>query len=337
MVNKKSLLISGLINIFGKFDRLLRNNFLNNMKSWHGCCLYAYAKFFCFQYCFKKGFNMRKSIINLAVLSAMAMPLASHAAEPAKEEKPSYTVAYNVGLFSQYIFRGLTQTNNHAALQGGVDFTHDSGFYLGSWGSNISWLSDPYPNSGDASPYKSGGSLELDFYGGFRTEIAKSGVGIDIGALQYYYPGKRDSSMIAKANTTELYGALSYSWLQAKISTVVSNSAWGVGKYDAEGSKKATGTYYAELNATLPVGDWIGGDVMKGTTIIAHVGRQDFAKSVNDPYSYTDYKLGAQKAFDSGLNVGAYWTKATTRDSLWTYDGSNIGGSTGTVYIQKTF
>ena len=284
---------------------------------------------------------MKKSLISLAVLGALSSSMVSYAEEAApaaKEEKPSYTLAYNVGLFSQYIFRGLTQTNNHPALQGGVDFSHDSGFYVGAWGSNISWLSDPYPEPGNDSPYKSGGSLELDFYGGYKTEIGKSGVGVDVGILQYYYPGKRDKLMIAKANTTELYGALSYGWLQAKVSTVVSNSAWGVGRYDgSDTSKKADGTYYAELNATLPIGDWVGGAYAKGTTLIAHVGRQDFAKSVNEPYSYTDYKLGVQKSFDNGVNVGGYWTKTNARDSLWTYDGSNIGDSTGTVFVQKTF
>ena len=277
---------------------------------------------------------MKKSLISLAVLGALGSSMVSYAQEAAptaKEEKPSYTLAYNVGLFSQYIFRGLTQTNNHPALQGGVDFTHDSGFYIGAWGSNISWLGDTYDAS-NAPPYKSGGSLEMDFYGGYKTELGKSGVGIDLGVLQYYYPGKRD-----KANTTEIYGSLSYGWLQAKVSTVVSNSAWGVGRYDAEGTKKADGTYYAELNATLPLGDWIGGSYAKGTTLLAHVGRQDFAKSINEPYSYTDYKLGLQKSFDNGVNVGGYWTKALTRDVPWTYDGSNIGGSTGTLYIQKTF
>ncbi len=52
------------------------------------------------------------------------------------------TVAYNVGLYSQYIFRGLTQTDRGPAVQGGVDLTHSSGFYLGAWASNISWLRD---------------------------------------------------------------------------------------------------------------------------------------------------------------------------------------------------
>ena len=175
---------------------------------------------------------MRKSLITIAVLGALAAPSFVFAADAAPA--PDLTVAYNVGLYSQYIFRGLTQTNRKPALQGGVDLTHSSGFYLGAWGSNISWLTDKSgvsPIANSPSYYTSGGSLEIDLYGGYRHtfESIGSGLGIDIGALQYWYPGKLDSANYADANTTELYGALSYGWLQAKYSQVVSDEAWGYG------------------------------------------------------------------------------------------------------------
>src|SRR4030081_1004235 len=62
-------------------------------------------------------------------------------AEPAKPAEP-YTITGNFGIYSQYIFRGLTQTDRKPAFQGGFDFAHTSGFYLGTWGSNVSWLHD---------------------------------------------------------------------------------------------------------------------------------------------------------------------------------------------------
>jgi uncharacterized protein (TIGR02001 family) len=126
---------------------------------------------------------MRKSLITTAVLGALAAPSFVFAADAAPA--PDLTVSYNVGLYSQYIFRGLTQTNRKPALQGGVDLTHSSGFYLGAWGSNISWLKDKIGTGG--AVYKSGGSLEIDIYGGYRHNFDKvgSGLGIDIGALQY--------------------------------------------------------------------------------------------------------------------------------------------------------
>jgi uncharacterized protein (TIGR02001 family) len=285
---------------------------------------------------------MRKSLITTAVLGALAAPAFVFAADAAPA--PDLTVAYNVGLYSQYIFRGLTQTNREPAIQGGVDLTHSSGFYLGAWASNISWLKDPVGASNSTTKYyTSGGSIEMDLYGGYRYTFG-SGVGVDVGALQYYYPGTLAANT-ARANTTELYAALSYGWLQAKISDVVSKDAWTVGKTTAANTSNATGTYYAELNATIPVSDLIGAKdgLASGITAIAHLARQEFnAGKANDPYSYTDYKLGLQKAFSNGVNIGGYWTKANTTttangSAVWQLDGRNIGDSTGTVYVQKTF
>lgn len=272
---------------------------------------------------------MRKSLITTAVLGALAAPSFVFAADAAPA--PDLTVAYNVGLYSQYIFRGLTQTNRQPALQGGIDLTHSSGFYLGAWGSNISWLTD----NKSAPVYSAGGSLELDVYGGYRTDI--KGVGIDVGALQYWYPGTLRKPGVAGANTTEVYAALSYGWLQGKISTVVSEDAWGFGKeYNANGDDER-GTYYAELNANIPIAD-------TGVTALIHVARQEFneARATASPTaSYTDWKLGLTKAFDNGINVGAYYTDTNigkaNAAANWTYAGKNIGDSTGTVFVQKTF
>jgi uncharacterized protein (TIGR02001 family) len=280
---------------------------------------------------------MRKSLITTAVLGALAAPSFVFAADAAPA--PDLTVAYNVGLYSQYIFRGLTQTDRKPALQGGVDLTHSSGFYLGAWGSNISWLTDPYlTSSKEDSVYKSGGNLEIDIYGGFRTDL--KGVGVDLGVLQYWYPGteRGTAAGFGEANTTEVYGALSYGWVQGKVSVVASDYAWGFGKIQgtAPVTKDARGTYYAELNATIPVGDLVGSGALKGVTGTAHIARQEFDSVF--AASYTDYKLGLTKAFDNGVNVGAYWTATSgAKDSVWVYNGKNIGDSTGTAYIQKTF
>ena len=278
---------------------------------------------------------MRKSLITIAVVGALAAPSFVFAADAAPAS--DFTASYNVGLFSQYIFRGLTQTNNKPALQGGFDVSHKSGLYIGGWASNVSWLRD---NAGTAlNPvYTSGGSLEIDLYGGFKTDVR--GVGIDVGALQYYYPGALNKAVMDKANTTELYGALSYGWLQAKVSGVVSKDAWGFGKKynNLTGGDDERGTYYAELNANIPLAD-------TGITALIHVGRQEFnqAKSLptNPEASYTDWKLGLTKGFDGGLNIGAFYTdtniSTANAAANWTYAGRNIGDSTGTVFVQKTF
>ena len=290
---------------------------------------------------------MRKSLITIAVLGALAAPSFVFAAE--KETKSDFTTSGSVGLFSQYIFRGLTQTDRNPALQGNFDINHTSGLYLGMWGSNISWLRDQWgegnQNATNSTYYKSGGNLEIDIYGGFKSEIGKTGLGVDLGALQYYYPGneRTRSEGWAKANTTEVYGALSYGWVQAKYSQVVSKDAWGYGRYtNADGSlqdKDAKGTYYAELNATVPIGELIGSGPLKGLSGIAHYGKQEFDNDTALGFpSYEDYKLGLSNTFDNGVVIGAFWTDTKgARDSAWTYNGRNIGKETGTVFLQKTF
>ena len=291
---------------------------------------------------------MRKSLITTAVLGALIAPSFVFAADAAPA--PDLTVAYNVGLYSQYIFRGLTQTNRKPALQGGVDLTHSSGLYAGAWASNVDWTVD-------SGSYKSE-SLELDLYGGYRYNFGDTGIGIDVGALQYIYPGTRNNATnttikLPQADTTEVYAALNYGWVQAKISDVVSSHAWGVGKNLGAG-ESASGTYYAELNATIPLSDLAGAKdgYASGITGIAHIARQEFSgdkANANQGYknsdaSYTDYKLGLQKAFTNGVNVGAFWSKANTLsksagNAVWQYasTGANIGDSTGTIYVQKTF
>ena len=294
---------------------------------------------------------MRKSLITTAILGALAAPSFVFAAEAAPT--PDWTISSNIGVFSQYIFRGLTQTDRKPALQGGIDLAHSSGFYAGVWASNISWLSDANPQ------YYTSSSLEADIYGGFKTELAKSGVTLDLGVLQYYYPGTRKKAAAGGydsfANTTELYGALNYGWVQGKISGTVSRDAWTVGKQTSD-HEDARGTFYAELNATIPVGDLIGKDAgpLSGVSLLAHVGRQEFNgdKKVyfsntlsNNDYSYTDYKLGIQKLFADGLlngvNVGAFASYADFEEKqLWDTRNGNrrdLGAATGTVFVQRTF
>jgi uncharacterized protein (TIGR02001 family) len=264
---------------------------------------------------------MRKSLLSLAVLSTFAVPALSFADEaapvvaPAVEAVPVNTIAYNVGLYSQYIFRGLTQTANKLAIQGGVDYTHASGFYLGTWASNVSWLEDY------TGPGYQNSSLELDLYGGYRGAIKD--VAYDVGLLQYVYPGTPKAGQV-RAETTEVYGSLAYKWVTAKLSVAVSDKVFA--------NVNASGTYYADITANYPVTDTI--------TATAHVGRQEYSGSGNDNYSYTDWKIGASKAFANGVTVGAYYTDTNAKVAGYgpaNYVGGNIADAQGTIYVQKTF
>ena len=113
---------------------------------------------------------MRKTIASLSVAAALAIPALASAQAPA----PS-PITGNAGLFSQYIFRGLAQTGGRPALQGGADYAHSSGAYLGTWLSNVSWLND-------ANAYKES-SLEWDLYGGYKGSLAGAPSWATSGAL----------------------------------------------------------------------------------------------------------------------------------------------------------
>jgi len=279
---------------------------------------------------------MRKSLLLIAVLGTFAVPaMAEEMAAATAEPTSPHTFTYNIGLYSQYIFRGLTQTGKEPALQGGVDYSHSSGFYLGTWGSNISWT------GADAGALAKDASLEIDIYGGYKNTIGDTGITYDLSLLQYLYPGAKNNGLgtlgYADPNTTEAAAGLGWKWISAKWSQVVSK--------DGFGADDAQGTWYAELNGLYPIGD-------SGYSILAHVGRQEFrghagaASFSNDKYlSYTDYKIGATKSWDNGVNVGGYYTTTTAKDTNlaegdptgFTNRGRNIGADAFTFFVQKTF
>ena len=236
-----------------------------------------------------------------------------------------HTLSGNVGLYSQYIFRGLTQTDRDPAIQGGFDYSHAGGFYAGTWASNVSWLRD-------FNVYTSGGSAEIDFYGGFRNSFGKDGdFGYDVGLLYYWYPGTTAPGA-TDADTFEIYGALSWKWLSAKINYALSKDVFGI--------PNADGTYYLDFTASYPVPN-------TKLNLIAHYGIQKFTGSTgtfdNDSNaSYEDWKLGASYALPKDFTIGAYYTDTSmdsTQKAFYTSpsNGRFVGDGTFTVYISKSF
>jgi len=126
------------------------------------------------------------------------------------------TVSANVAMKSEYRFRGVSLTDRNFALQGGFDYSHDSGFYVGTWASNLA-ASDTY------------GEIELDVYGGYGGEI--NGISYDVGALLYAYPTGRH---IAKTDYLELYGSLGVDLgvASAKIGAAYALSSQATGHQD---------------------------------------------------------------------------------------------------------
>ncbi len=263
----------------------------------------------------------RPSLAAVAVASLLSAPaLAQTAAAPAT---PEHTLTANVGVFSNYIFRGISQTGGKPAVQGGFDYAHASGFYAGTWASNVSWLEDfgLYSRS----------SLEWDFYGGYKANFGDAGFFYDVGTLYYYYPGSRNPGVVS-ANTWEVYAALGWKWASAKFSYNVQDY-FGAQPTGAE----TDGTWYLDLSANYPVGE-------TGVTLIAHYGILDVHNdgSGNSEASYQDWKVGASYTVPEGtfkgLELGAYYSGNNANDVFYTdLTGYNNAKGVGVVYVKKTF
>jgi len=230
---------------------------------------------------------MNKKMIALAVAGAVALP----GVVMAEEAAPPPPLTFNVGVVSDYLFRGISQTHGNPALQGGVDYAFSNGLYVGAWASNINWVKD----------FLGSGSTEIDVYGGYKGAITED-LGYDVGYITYNYPGKGSASaLLANPNTQEVYVGLSYKWLSAKYSHATSSHF--VGWYGGSALDQNTrGSNYLELNANYDMGD--------GWTLIGHVGHQKVKNSVSIPAiydaSYSDWKIGVSKDVGFGVIGLAY-------------------------------
>ncbi len=240
---------------------------------------------------------MKKLVHALVLTGLVGVPTFAMAAEaPASP----HTLSANITLTSDYVFRGVSQTQGGPAIQGGVDYSHASGFYVGTWASNVDWVS---------TGYKENSSLEIDLYGGYKGSMGD--IGYDVGVITYYYPGDQ----VAGANdpdTTEVYLGASWKFLSAKYSYTVSDRfvGWGTSATNDD----TDGSYYVELNANYGLAN--------GWGLIGHVGYQDVKD--NDPASYTDWKVGVSKDIGFGVVTLAY-TDTDADETAYTW--TNVGGS----------
>jgi uncharacterized protein (TIGR02001 family) len=218
----------------------------------------------------------------------------------------------NLSLVSEYRYRGIAQTDMRPAVQGGFDYSHASGVYVGTWASNVSWLSD----TGAAN-----NSLEWDFYGGYKHAFGD--FGMDVGVLYYYYPGNYDvwqAGGSPKPNTTELYIAGSWKMLTLKYSHAVS---------DIFGFPDSDGSNYIDLSGNFDIG--------AGFTLGAHYGHQKIKTSVPADCSYDDWKLGVTKDF-VGMTWGLAYVDTNADAGCYTnYRNKDLGKGTAVLSVTKTF
>lgn len=263
----------------------------------------------------------RHKPLGALLLSLLALPLGAQAEEAATA--PSYTISTNIGVFSQYIFRGISYTQEKPAVQGGIDFAHNSGLYLGVWGTNVD----------DAALPNAAG--EIDVYGGYAKTVGD--FTFDVGFLQFLFPGGKlygDTGGTSSLNTLELNAAVTWKFIQLKYSYEVTDyfgfNNKGLG---TAGAGDSDGSNYLEANVNYAF--------MPTWTANLHVGHQK-VKNYGD-YDFTDWKVGVTKEFEGGWQASISYIDTNADKTLYTYcngagrDCKNTGDSKWLVYVKRTF
>jgi uncharacterized protein (TIGR02001 family) len=263
----------------------------------------------------------------LKIAASLAILATSASFAQTKAPEPDYTLSYNVAGVTDYRFRGITQTSSKPALQLGVDFAHKNGFYLGAFGSNVKWVKD----FNGASK----GSYEVDLYGGYKGSITKD-IGFDVGLITYIYPGNDSgvanpgfalaANSYSNANTTEIYGALTYNVFTFKYNRSTGNYL---------GFLRSSGSQYFDLSANFDLGS--------GFTVTPHIGVQRIPNqgATGNAGNYTDYSLTLGKDFGNGFSGTAALIGTNTKKGAGTFyrdfNNKDLGKSTLVLGVKYSF
>jgi uncharacterized protein (TIGR02001 family) len=198
--------------------------------------------------------KMMKKTLIAAALATVSLPSVAE-------------ISGNVALTTDYRFRGISQTDRDPAIQGGFDWAHDSGFYLGTWGSNVDLASD----------------LELDYYTGFANNI-NDNIAYDVGFVYYDYPGDG-----ANQEYWEIYAGLS-----GDVGPVgLSGKVYYSNDFFAE-----SGTaFYYDLGASYGLPYDIGLSGHFGYQTIDDGSIKDAGFFSSDEDSYKDWSIGVSRSF----------------------------------------
>jgi len=239
--------------------------------------------------------------MKLAVLALSLLACGAAVAQTAPE--PDYTASVNIGAVTDYRYRGISQSRLKPAIQGGADFAHKSGFYIGTWASSIKWIKDGGGNA----------DAEVDIYGGYKFNGGP--IAFDVGVLRYLYP---DSQLAVNPDTTELYVAGTWGPATLKYSHAVTNI---FGFADSKNSG------YLDLNATFDTGFW-------GLTVTPHIGRQTIKN--NGAFSYTDWSVALGKDFGNGFSLSLAYVDTNTSNYRGP-DNKDLGKATAVLGAKYTY
>ena len=230
---------------------------------------------------------MKKTLLAVTLAALTSGAATSVLAADPKAPEPDIEISGNFALVSDYRFRGISQTNRDPALQGGFNLAHKSGLYAGTWASNVSEWANP------------DGSMEIDFYVGYSTELIM-GINLDIGHTWYRYPGN-DPSVVSDVavsnNTREWHIGLSYNILSYKFSRTATN--WF-------GVDESKGSYYHSLGLEY--------SPIENLTLSATAGYQKIKGDWEGELSFKDYSLGGSYALGDGYSVGLNYHKVNLKN-----------------------
>lgn len=222
-----------------------------------------------------KNTTSLKTLAGKAALAALLMTAApAFAQEEAEEESGPITVSANVALTTDYRFRGLSFSDGDIAIQGGFDVAHESGFYVGVWGSSIE----------DSATF---GNSEVDLYGGWSGEVS-GGLSADVGLLYFYFPNG-DNGIAGPSDFFEPYASLSGTVGPAEL-TVGANYAW-----DQAAIGNDDNLYlYTDLSIGIP---------NTPLTLNGHYGYNTGSVSIDPDGNQSDFLFGVDYAVTSSLTA----------------------------------
>ena len=267
------------------------------------------------------------------ILFSCAYASAEDVAPAAAEPAPAYTLSYNLGLYSHYMFRGV-EFSDGPALQGGIDWAHSSGFYLGTWASNL----DPLA-FGQIKGVQDGNHVETDFYAGYAHTF-ENGIGVNLLGNYYAYLEGRDSINGHNQNTFETSIALSYSYFTYTY-YYIPTDYYGLDKTDNNFNviKKGDtdGADYNELKVAYPL-------PFGGLTLGAKVGYQHTPGLEG---SQGDYAIGLTRNFSmpgagkatEGWSANATYTStfAVQNQGFYATTDRDTNESQLTFYVKRAW
>lgn len=247
-----------------------------------------------------------KKVLLAAAMATLFSSQAAQAQDAAPTVKPEHEVSFNAALASDYRYRGISQTRLQQALQGGADYVNNpSGLYVGAWASTIKWTKDA----------GGGGSVEVDLYAGKRGSLT-SDISYDVGVLAYVYPS---NGLAVSANTTEVYGQLSYGPAYVKYSHATTNLF---------GFANSKNSGYLDLGANI--------DIDSGLVLNLHAGHQQVKN--NSISAYTDWKIGVTKDFGIlSASLSVIGTNAGEIAYASPVNGKFLGKTSFVAMVSKTF